>query len=83
MVIPTIIRTDGIECRPDCHTQDEEELLRYAAALSPLAGSLTGRHSRAALCEALSALAARLPALAPTAELLTSLNAMSATAVRF
>jgi len=56
--------------------------LRYAAALSPLAGSLTGRHSRAALCEAVSALAARLPALAPTAELLASLNAMSATSVR-
>ena len=57
------------------------QALDYAAALAPLAGSLTGRHSRVAFCAALNALAGCLPDLAPTAELLTRLNAMSTTAV--
>jgi hypothetical protein len=58
------------------------EALGYANALAPLAGSLTGRHSRVALCAALSALAGRLPEFGATAELLSRLNAMSSTAVR-
>lgn len=59
-----------------------DQALGYAAALAPLAGFLTGRHSRVALCAALNALAGRLPELTSTAALLTRLNAMSASAVR-
>jgi hypothetical protein len=60
---------------------EEEDVGRYATALAPLASSLGGREARAALASAFTALAGLQPDLAPTAELLTKLNAMSATEV--
>ena len=57
------------------------ELARAAAVLAPLAGSLQGREARGALCAALGGLAALLPELAPAAEELAALNALSATQV--
>jgi U3 small nucleolar RNA-associated protein 20 len=59
-----------------------EQLLAVAAALAPLAGGLTGRGSRAALCDAFAAVAALLPEFGEAAALLADLNAMSATEVR-
>lgn len=60
---------------------EAEDVVRYAAALAPLASSLGGREARAALASAFTALAGLQPDLALTAELLTGLNAMSATEV--
>ncbi len=56
---------------------------RFASELAPLAGSLGGREARAALAACYGALAALLPDLALTAELLTGMNAMSATEVAY
>ena len=59
----------------------EEQLWRFAADLAPLAGSLDGRDTRAALAAAFAALAKLLPDLQQTSTLLTDLNAMSTTEV--
>ena len=60
----------------------EADLWRYAAALAPLAGTLSGREARSALGAAMQALAALLPELALPARLLAALNAMSSSTVR-
>ena len=59
----------------------EEQLWRFAADLAPLASSLDGRDTRAALAAAFAALAKLLPDLQLSSTLLTDLNAMSTTEV--
>lgn len=61
----------------------QAQLWRYATALAPLAGSLTSREARAAHTAAFDALGRLLPSLQRSARLLSGLNAMSATEVRY
>ena len=66
---------------PETLTEHQAAFERYAAALTPLAGTLSSAGAREVLTRAFAALAQLLPALERPAQLLRQLSLMSATEI--
>ena len=66
---------------PETLTEHQAAFERYAAALTPLAGTLSSASAREVLTRAFAALAQLLPALEGPAQLLRQLSLMSATEI--